>query len=343
MSFESIYKDDYIQINSDGNTTIMTFYGQSIPEDLYETYVKFHCTKVAVARRAAPDIVRFLARHPDIVDVSFNKLTCSVADIEALDHLESLSLALHKGEVLNLSRMTKLRRVILAYIEPGRNLPALPPSLIELAVSSFPETDLQSINGLRNLKTLNVVQGRLETLQGIQNLNQLKRLELGYLRKLRAIDAVSELKGLRELELHNLPQIKDVSGLAQNYELKYLTIEKVAIGDDLSWIVGLRKLEKLSLNIRQVKTLEPLVGLNLKKLFLDDTIVLDGNLLGIAKKNLDIFGFKPRRTYNFKDKINSSTGELTEYWPNGRVVEKKWDPAREAYITLGDTGLTPRK
>lgn len=148
-------------------------------------------------------------------------------------------------------------------------------------IASYPYGDLKEIDFVSDMKNLNVLEIRCNSVYNIEPVKELKKLnELDlYVNKVKDISAVSNLKNLETLSLGN-NEISDISPLEELKGLKNLYLSCLNKISDLSPLNNLKNLEKLSvgcgstLDISYLKGLKKLTYLDLHDCKIDDIDVL---------------------------------------------------------------------
>ena len=81
--------------------------------------------------------------------------------------------------------------------------------LISLIIWNYtPKTrDLNELAGLKKLEYLKLIQPRIDSLDGIEQMDALSKLEIYYSRTLKDVSAVSRCKEHVEVELSNTPNL----------------------------------------------------------------------------------------------------------------------------------------
>lgn len=148
-----------------------------------------------------------------------------------------------------------------------------------LRVWSWKAKNLEMLWGVPQLRALELVQGSLRSLHGIEVCSELETLSLSHLSKLDDFHAIGALKSLRTL-----------------------TIESCRMLTDLNDLTSLSRLQTLSLtNLRKIATLKPLSSnRNLRKLFFaGSTDIADGDTDIVNRLKLIDFAFQNRKHYNY--------------------------------------------
>lgn len=123
------------------------------------------------------------------------------------------------------------------------------PRLKDLTLRSWSKPDCADIARLPRLERLDLRQGPLASLGGLENCAGLRALELAYLPKLADIASIGRLQGLEEVRIENCPSIQDFSPLTALPNLRRLHLDKVAARfADLAWLRAMPHLEKICLS-----------------------------------------------------------------------------------------------
>ena len=118
-----------------------------------------------------------------------------------------------------------------------------------LHISNLPQMkDLQSIASLCNLKSLDIVQCGIQSLNGIESLTMLKRLDIAYCRKLHDVSALCFLgHTLNQLDIENCHKIEDFNFLYQMTSLSRLCLDGKNNLQDLYFLEQMINLKELIL------------------------------------------------------------------------------------------------
>lgn len=92
----------------------------------------------------------------------------------------------------------------------------------DLCLVEFPKDDLTVVSDLTKVSRLRIKTGRMKTLSGMKNLNELKILELGNCRRLVSVAALSGLQNLESILIESCRKIGDLSVLSALPNLRKL-------------------------------------------------------------------------------------------------------------------------
>lgn len=104
--------------------------------------------------------------------------------------------------------------------------------------------DFSALAGSIRLEELHLTQTPIQSLDGLETLEDLRYLELAYAPKLRSLEAFARCgDSLRELSLQKLPTIASYQPLAALSRLRRLKVSSCAPMPDLKWTEPLRQLD----------------------------------------------------------------------------------------------------
>jgi len=114
----------------------------------------------------------------------------------------------------------------------------------------------ETLSDLINLRELTLLNGNVNELNFLGQLENLQKLEIGRIRGLNSISFISKLKKLEYLNINNQAQIEKLPNFSSLGLLKELSIDNLKRLKDISNIVKINSLESLFFN-RLDKNLEP--------------------------------------------------------------------------------------
>lgn len=213
----------------------------------------------------------------------------NVNNIYRLENMETLWINnTNYGEEIDLKKLKSLKKLIIT--NSCINLKGLCelPNLITLKLQKFNEIDLTKFEMMNNLTSLELVQSKIRTLDGIEKMKNLKCLTLFYSSKLVSIEKISILKNLEYLEIRDCKKIENYECLKLLKNLKRLSIYDCSTLKDLLFINQLKNLEFIGLI---------------------NTNVNDGNIEPLIK--IKSHGYTNKRNFNY-------------YQLNGKDIPKKY-------------------
>lgn len=172
----------------------------------------------------------------------------NVAALKFLANLKSLFVFNDNyGETLDLSNLQSLKRLqIKNSMRNIKGIEALS-QLHTLSLQKYKQKDLQLLSNLTNLKSFELVQSSIVSLDGIASINNLKCLTLFYCNKLESLKGIDNLSELEYLKLETCKGLGDYQYLAKAPLLNYLFIGSCGIVSNLQWLDNLRNLDYVGL------------------------------------------------------------------------------------------------
>ncbi len=213
--------------------------------------------------------------------ISINTNTISVKNFPILTNVKELYINDYTQEI-DFNKFPNLNKCTLDWTNKLRNLHNCD-KLNYLIIWKFKpkEKNLSSLKGLTKLEYLEIHQGNITTLEGIENLISLKELELHYATKLLTLANINQLKKtLNRLFIDNSKKIKDHSIVRE-----------------------LKKIKVLALNdCGDIKSLEFIKDMpNLQELRFVNSNVIDGNLLPCLGLKSVLFNNKRHYTHKCEE------------------------------------------
>jgi Leucine-rich repeat (LRR) protein len=178
-------------------------------------------------------------------------------------------------EVQNLSASKKreLRRVW------AETLPKLDNVKYLMTTHQVDQEFFEAICEMKNLEGLYIKWGKVESIDSISKLENLKHLHFGSNPRIKSIEGISKLKNLITLELENFKNCSDLNKVEKLKELQSLKILSSIDGPrikfkNLEFLSQLINLKVLGLDVSLTeKRIEPILNLkNLEKLWIPDQL-----------------------------------------------------------------------
>ena len=194
-----------------------------------------------------------------------------ISSIHSLTNLQTLIIQTYCKTKIDFTVFPKLKTLRMDWRSNSPTLYELD-NLQELWLHHFkPKTkDLVLLKNLKNLKNLRIANSPIHNLNGIENFQGLKKLELYYLRPLQSLDGVQHLKKLEELRIEACSKVNDIEQLSNLIQIKKIAIDRIGaipsikplnklknleflynntniIDGDITHLFGLKKLKKLLL------------------------------------------------------------------------------------------------
>lgn len=147
-----------------------------------------------------------LSDHLKIISLSTIENVVNIESIYALKNLEKIYLEKQKFSI-DISNFHKIKHLGSEYWKGLNNFNEAY-SLQSLVLTKFSYTNLHEISKLQNLKVLHIYNAKIETLDGIENL-PLEELALVKNNSLENIQAIKKLKKLQNLLIEKCKKIDD--------------------------------------------------------------------------------------------------------------------------------------
>lgn len=164
-----------------------------------------------------------------------------ILELYTLKDLKSLSFE-HPSIKLDLSNFLKLETLYFKYNKGISNLGALK-NLKDLLIFSLNIPNCEILQELSALEMLRLTRGNFTTLQGIENLKKVKRIDVAYNSKLTDAKAIASLSSLEKLHIEKCKLLTDFSFLKGNTSIKELFIDNL---DSLEFVATMPNLEKIN-------------------------------------------------------------------------------------------------
>jgi hypothetical protein len=224
----------------------------------------------------------FLERADNnIKELSVGGCEVPISGIRNLSNIQSLVLEVSTKENLSFDVFQKLTTCGIDWQKNYQTDLFALPNLQTLNIEGFDRQNLKEIGNARALNELTLNGGKVESLEGLECLKDLRLLCLERLKKLHSLNFLDSNSNLRELVIEKCPLINSY--------------------DDLS---SLSYLAHLGLDQKSVPSLEFLRKLkNLESLYFGNTLVEDGDLsVLLDMPSLKDVQFKNKKNYSHKIK-----------------------------------------
>jgi hypothetical protein len=170
--------------------------------------------------------IDFLEECPDIEKLTIYSTTVkNFNGFSYLVNLKVLSLHVNNRVKLDIGNLLSLEEV---YGELPSNTIGLSnlKKLHRMKVRSYkpPSKSLVELAELENIQELILTQSSLDSLNGIERMKHLRKLELNYIRTLHDISAIRTSNSLEMLEIESCKNIEDYSPIGSLINLEYLSL-----------------------------------------------------------------------------------------------------------------------
>ena len=179
-----------------------------------------HRYKIDFKLIACQDFIRNLTLNDDFKIVNLKEGRV-LSDMQSL-----ISLSLEHPIEIEWGKLVNLESLVLDSDKYIRGLSALK-TLRKLLMMSMGQEGFQEITALENLDNLDIGGRRLEHLNGIQSMQSLSSLTIGYASKLYDISPIASLPNLKTLHMERCKNMTDFSPLKGNNVIEKLTLDQV--------------------------------------------------------------------------------------------------------------------
>jgi protein phosphatase 1 regulatory subunit 7 len=187
----------------------------------------------------------FLKDFPDLLflEIDGHKQRINPRHLDGLANLRGLKISTAIGGV-DFSRFPELEAFWGDWHADNRGI-AKCNELRRLNISHYnpPSRDLAEFAGLIRLEDLGIVQTNIASLAGIEPMEDLRDLLIGYAPKLESLDSLAHHDSIREIEFETVKHIKSYEPIAKIQRLRRLMLFKCAPMSNLTWIVGMKHLD----------------------------------------------------------------------------------------------------
>jgi len=222
--------------------------------------------------------VDFLAECNQIEDVFLVEGNYDTSGIKYLDNLKSAIIGSAPKHSVDLSKFKGLESLSITHHKNWLNLFSCT-SLIDLHIWKLPFENLLNFKRLVKLKSLELVQGKVNSLEGIDELS-LTHFEAHKVSSLLDIGMYKESFSLENFYLYDCKKVQNHEDIAKAVNLKSLRYANCGIMKSISFIEKMPKL---------------------KEFRFPKTLVEDGNLSYLEKIDVVMFNDKKHYSIKYKD------------------------------------------
>jgi uncharacterized protein with PQ loop repeat len=127
--------------------------------------------------------------------------------IESLPQLEILGLQYKSAQKIDLSAFSRLRIALVSWSKGLGSLLELS-SLEKLNIKNYPHSDLKPISSMQELKQLYLTSKKLESLNGIEQLNRLEKVDLYNCPNLKSLVGIESCQYLNTIEIEACNRVR---------------------------------------------------------------------------------------------------------------------------------------
>ncbi|TVY02068.1 leucine-rich repeat domain-containing protein [Cohnella terricola] len=164
-------------------------------------------------------------------------------NIDALYTLDKLTKLIcnHEKIIFDYSMLHTIEELYIDYNEMSLNFSSLK-ALKHVTIFGLSENDCALIKGFHHLESLYLSGGNFESLNGVENLQNLRILKLNYCSKISDIKLVFNLQKLHTLHVEKCKRVNDIVVTNDNHSLENVFVSEV---ESLLFIEKLKNLKKL--------------------------------------------------------------------------------------------------
>lgn len=166
------------------------------------------------------------------------------SNIEGIYSLEKLEYFSFDAPIfkIDFSKLPNIKKLFCKYTKNLSNIQCLQ-KLEELQFVSFSEDNLTTLSSLGSLQALYLIRGSFKSLNGVEKLFNLKRLDVSYNAELKDISSISSCPNLKILNIEKCKLLHDYNFLKSNQNIKELFVDTL---DSVSFISYMNELEKIN-------------------------------------------------------------------------------------------------
>lgn len=170
----------------------------------------------------------------------------SFKGIESLHKLESVELDNAPSPPCDLTALRNLRYCYLKWHKRyAKDFFALP-KLRDVTLLGYTEENCRDISIASKLSSLEITQGGLQSLSGLEEIKELSELSLSYLRGLTDVTQIRSMLKLEILHIEKCPKVEDVSNIPKLVHLRELFVDCGGPGfEDVDWLLRFKDLVDL--------------------------------------------------------------------------------------------------
>ncbi|WP_062055786.1 hypothetical protein [Aquimarina longa] len=166
----------------------------------------------------------------------------------SLESLENLILRFYSDvpTVVDFSKIAPLKFLGFGYQKKYLKNICYQKSLQKLSVSDYTEKDMTALSCLTSIKEFRTIAGKMKSLEGIQHLTNLEKLEISAHRSLTDISQIAALQNLKYLEINTCWKMADFSPIGKLKNLKQLEIIDCKNLESIKFVSDMPNLKSLN-------------------------------------------------------------------------------------------------
>lgn len=227
-----------VKLTEINNEKAILINSDNIADDM-EYAIKNKIKKIVISSRIGNyklDNANFLEAYPEIQDLTISTyLNIDYSAIHFLKGLKKLSidvLAVDNQEI-EFKNFQSLEDLNFNWRKKTINLEKCT-NLKSLIISKYKKKDLKEFSNFSNLETLFVWQSSIESLEGIEDLVNLKSLSLFKNKKLTSLKGLENLVNLVDLEISECKSLESIREISKLKNIKAIKIENCGNIEDFT-------------------------------------------------------------------------------------------------------------
>lgn len=170
----------------------------------------------------------------------------------SLANLEFLAIDDYMKTDLDFSKFTELKICLISWCSKYKNLFKVN-TLKHLLINKYPYENFNELSNLKNLEILDVTSRKLQSLDGIQDLNKLKVLKLFRCTSLVELTGIEHLTELKELDIDTCKKITNLNGCEKLKNLEIINLDNCKEIDSLRLLKNCTKLKSIFIGDSNIK------------------------------------------------------------------------------------------
>lgn len=221
----------YISCNENKECSVGFFDG--MPEEFSDVFDKYNCTGVGIERRMLEMPINLDAiKYPDKIK-SFNLSVLNSSNVVCSDrksYFKNLvSLSINGNKPTNFPNLLDVKTI--EYLMAEREVAYLGKwvdlsTVKHLYINDFQEEDLLSLKHFKSLEMLQLYnRPKMRSLDGLENLPNLRILDIAHPTKLADVSAIMRTKNLRNIQFRKFKKVQNWDFLADKKDIEALALD----------------------------------------------------------------------------------------------------------------------
>lgn len=258
---------------------------------------------------------------------------CSLNQLSVLPHLKKMGLWIDKVFTIDFSLFPKLEELEYYDTKHAINVETLI-NLKKLHIYNFNSKELEELKNMVLLENLTLWDAKNTNLNGLQQLTNLRNIEIVRSKKMSNIDGLCKADKLESVQLYSCNSLNDLGALKDIPKLKDLSIEKCKLLNDLSQLAPNNSIEKIFI-LSTLKDLDFVKTMyNLKRLFFYD--VTSGDLSPLFEsESLESVSMGSKKKYGYSER------EVNKMLLRNKNCDKTDEIQKKQIAYFGEIDINP--